>query len=219
MYVNEQREHGAAKASGLLAIAAAILFASCITTGGDTVDRKVSDSPWLTPSPNLRDQIEDHATRLPWSHGTDRIENIRWFATVGEPAYAKLLEMVMDPRSDVAGSALAALGATRDSRLVAPLHKLPWPENADRQLTLERARTLLRLGDWSEAPTLIAGLRDDDMMVRALCGHALFESTGERFAFDPRADDPTREAAVVRWEAWWQSRQGEGILAASTSKQ
>ena len=60
-----------------------------------------------------RKQIEDQAQRLPWTQGRERIEQIHWFATVGEPAYPKLLELVQDERPDVAGSAMAALGATR----------------------------------------------------------------------------------------------------------
>jgi hypothetical protein len=171
------------------------------------------DSGWLEPSPALRAQIEDEAKRLPWTHGMERIETIHWFASVGEPCYPTLLDMVLDPRPDVAGAALAALGATKDSRLVEPLRELPWPDAEGSDLALERARTLLRLGDWQMVPHLVQGLRDDRMMTRALCIQALDEATHERFGFDPRGEPAAREASVQRWEAWTKDRLSDPLLA------
>lgn len=168
---------------------------------------------WLEPSPALRQQIEDEAKRLPWTHGMERIESIHWFASVGEPAYPTLLAMVLDPRADVAGAALAALGSTKDSRLVESLRELPWPDADHSDLALERARTLLRLGDWQMVPHLVKGLRDERMMTRALCIQALDEATHERFGFDPRAEADVRESAVLRWEAWTKDRLSDPLLA------
>lgn len=198
-----------------LPFAAAFLLAllsSCITSIEGQDDRRVAKSPWLEPSSVLRQQIDDQAQRLPWTHGEERVEQIRWFATVGEPAYGKLLELARDSRPDVAGSALAALGATRDSRLVPYLHQVEWAGDVPPALQFERARTLLRLGDWSEAPVMIEGLRHSSLMVRALCAQALFEVTGERFGYEAKEQEIAREDAVQRWEAWWKERESEGIL-------
>ena len=194
-----------------LAGALAIPLASCASTSSSVTSN--GETHWLEPSPGLRQKIADEAKRLPWTHGVDRIESIRWFAAVGEPAYPTLLAMVTDPRKDVAGSALAALGATRDSRLVEELHKLPWPDDdKDSDLALERARTLLRLGDWQMMPVLIRGLRSEDLMTRALCNSALNEATHEQFGFDPKAEAEPREAAVQKWEAWWNARSHDPML-------
>jgi HEAT repeat protein len=107
----------------------------------------------------------------------------------------------------VAGSALAALGATRDSRLVEPLRALPWPEGEGSiDLRLERARALLRLGDWQTVPILIEGLRDERMITRALSSQALWESTHERFGYDPKGEEAERAASIAKWEAWWKDR-------------
>jgi hypothetical protein len=183
------------------------LGASC---GSTRSSMGSGDTEWLEPSPGLKQQIEDCAKRLPWTHGLDRIDLIGWFSRVGEPAYPTLLDMVVDPRKDVAGAALAALGATRDSRLVEPLRALPWPEgDQNSDLALERARTLLRLGDWQMVPHLIAGLRDERLLTRALCAQALNESTNERFGYDPRAEPDAREASVKQWEAWWKTREND----------
>lgn len=189
----------------LVALSACTTTASSVSDGGST--------GWLKPSPNLREQIEDSAKRLPWTHGLERVEAIAWFARVGEPAYPTLLQMVLDPRKDVAGAALAALGATRDSRLVEPLRALPWPATeTNTDLGLERARALLRLGDWQMVPHLISGLRDDRLMTRALCAQALWESTHERFGFDPKSEGEEREKAVNQWEAWWHERENDPML-------
>jgi len=193
-----------------------VLSASCITTV-QSPKNEVNSSGWLEPSPALRQQIEDEAKRLPWTHGLERIETIHWFASVGEPAYPTLLQMVVDPRADVAGAALASLGATKDSRLVEPLRELPWPKAEHSDLALERSRTLLRLGDWQMVPRLVAGLRDERMMTRALCIQALDEATHERFGFDPRGAAEPREASVVKWEAWVQDRLSDPLLAGNPS--
>jgi hypothetical protein len=194
------------------AIALALTLGACATTH-ESAGTTASGAQWLEPSPALRLRIEDQAKRLPWTHGMERIEVIRWFASVGEPAYPTLLTMVLDPRKDVAGSALAALGATHDSRLVDEIHKLPWRESHEgSDLDLERARTLLRLGDWQTIPVLLQGLQSDDLMTRALCNQALFEATHEQFEFDPKGEPAARDAAVKKWEAWWNVRNQDPLL-------
>ncbi|HJO27343.1 MAG TPA: hypothetical protein QF730_08880 [Planctomycetota bacterium] len=187
---------------------ASIVVLASLAMGCASSGPAKEDVQWLAPSPALAARIEAGAQRLPWSHGMERVELIRWFAAVGEPAYPTLLALALDPRQEVSGAALAALGATGDSRLVSSLWNLPWPE-ADRvDLALERARTLLRLGDWRMAPPLIDGLRDERLLTRALCAQALFEATRESFGYDPRALESEREEAIRRWEYWLWERTG-----------
>ncbi|MCE9593472.1 MAG: hypothetical protein K8S98_04700 [Planctomycetes bacterium] len=185
----------------------------CVTSTTERTPRQVSDSPWLEPSPVLADQIDDQAKRLPWTHGVERVEMIAWFSRAGEPAYGKLLQLACDPSPDVAGSALAALGATGDKRLVEPLRDLPWPKPLDPMIEFERARTLTRLGDWSEVRVLIRGLSSSEVLTRTLCAQALNDATGEKFGYDPHANELEREAAAKKWSEWLSRREGEGILA------
>ena len=190
-----------------------LFLAACSSTARDLREEGAHESPWIQPTPLLAQQIEDEAVRLPFSHGFDRLEQIRWFASVGEPAYPTLLRLAVDSRDDVAAAALAALGATLDARLVEHIHDLSWSaERGQGDLGLERARTLVRLGDWREMPALIAGLRDERLFTRSLCLDALKEATHESNGFDPRAETSEREKAVTRWEEWWLKRSGEGIL-------
>lgn len=192
------------------------LVSGCAWGGGGREKDVVSAGSagdWIDPSPILSAQIEDEAQRLPWTHGFERLEQIRWFASVGEPAYAKLLELAVDGRDDVAAAALASLGATGDRRLVPSVRDLAWePSRMQGDLAFERARTLLRLGDWSELPALIGGLSDERLYTRALCFQSLKESTRETHGYDPRAEAGERELAIARWTSWWGERSGEGIL-------
>ena len=200
----------------LLALVAASA-AGCASTNQKTGTPgvRVSKSKWIRPSPILRQQIEDEAERLPWTHGFERLEQIRWFASVGEPGYETLLELAVDERDDVAAAALAALGATLDKRLVEPIRKLEWSEERlGSDLILERARALLRLGDWSNIPALIEGLKDERLYTRALCLEALTETTHETHNYDPRAEPNDRKAAIERWERWWSSRSRDYLLSA-----
>jgi hypothetical protein len=212
--MNDRAAIPSSKALRTLAATCLCLVATaCSTTSSSVQPAAKSADGWLEPSPSLRQLIEDEAKRLPWTHGLDRVELIHWFAKVGEPAYPTLLDMVLDPRKDVAGAALAALGATRDSRLVVPLRALPWPSTPeDQDLALERARALVRLGDWEMMPTLIDGLRDERLVTRALAAQALYEATRERFDFDPRAEPEARAAALKKWESWWSARSKDPLL-------
>lgn len=182
---------------------------SCAGTSAGTRESE----GWLRASPVLRQQIEDQITRLPWTHGVERVEQIAWLAAVGEPAYERLLALCEDPRSDVAASAVAALGATRDSRLVEHLRAVRWQNLDDRALRYERARALVRLGDWREVGTLIDGLEADDPWARAWSLAALREVTGQTLGFDVQAGADERAVAVARWRSWHSARSGEGILA------
>lgn len=201
-------------ALSLLGVVAAAL-AGCVTTVNGLPPKVPQTGPWLEASSVLRQQIDDEIERLPWTHGTERIEQIQWFATVGEPAYPRLLELVQDDRATVAGSALAALGATGDSRLVPALREATQKVETDPALRYERARTFLRLGDWRDAPVLIEGMRSETLLTRALCAQTLFETTGERFGYDAKDAALVRDEAVRRWESWWKDREREGILSSN----
>ncbi len=199
-----------ARASAMLA-AAALLCGGCVTSGAPR-EHALPPTRWVEASPGLQDQIDEHSERLPWTHGADRVELIRWFAGAGEPAYPRLLELAMNESTSVASSALAALGATRDQRLVTSVRALPPHPSGSRMVALERARTLLYLGDWSEMPLLIDALESNELPTRALAGYALFRATGESRGFDPKADAEERAQAANAWRTWWRQRNEEGIL-------
>lgn len=194
-----------------LIVALALALAGCAASPDEG-----ATPGWLEPSPRLAEQIEDQARRLPWCHGQERVDLIHWFATIGEPAYARLLDLCLDPRPEVAASAVAALGASGDSRLVDPLNGLDWPKTMDPEVRYERARALLRLGDWRQLEELIGGLEDDSLWTRAWCAKALEEVTRQRLGFDPRANESDRAAAVARWREWMRMRADEGILVSKS---
>ena len=194
-------------------LAAALLSLLAIGCQSSNPD-DYQDDIWLVPSPALSQQIEDQVSRLPWTHGTDRVEIIGWFAGVGEPAYDCLLQLCLDPRADVASSALGALGATGDSRLVHHIRRLDWPEGLAREVKFERARALVRLGDWSQVESLIRGLSSEELWARSWSIHALEEATKQTFGFYPTDEPEERAEAVARWQTWIDSRRVEGVLGA-----
>ena len=195
------------------ALALVALASACSSTRSST-SAGPDTSEWLRPSAALQQQIDQHAAKVPWTNlFQEQVELIQWFTAVGEPAYPTLLEMARDERPLVAGTAFAALGATRDPRLVEHVRALPAPADEVADLRYERARCLLLLGDWSEIPVLIEGLRDERPYARALCSKALVETTRETIEFDPKGEAQQREQAVARWEAWWQARSADQLLA------
>lgn len=187
------------------------LLAACAST---RASHPAEPDGWLEPSAVLKEKIERNAAKVPWTNVIDqRVELIRWFAGVGEAAYSTLLELAADPRPIVSGTALAALGATRDARLVEHVRALPASGSPD--IELEQARTLLMLGDWSRINVLVRGLRDPRHYTRAISIRALQEATQEDFGFDPSADPEAREEAAARWEAWWLTRVRDPLLSNS----
>jgi len=193
-----------------LSVVGVCVLALC--SAGCSSTAKASSPAWLEASPGLQERIDRKATSLAYTPGLEaRVQLITWFAKVGEPAYPTLLEMMHDPRPDVAGAALAALGATRDARLVSYLRE-PGPSETE-SVALERGRALLMLGDWSGIPVMIKGLRAEHHYTRAVCHRALSDVAHETFGFDPRGEAPAREAAVDRWEAWWDTRVSDPLLA------
>jgi len=187
---------------------ACLLLSGCAATPAESTP----EGAWLEASPVLQSQIDERVERAPWTHGQDRVDLILWFASVGEPAYPSLLELCADPRPDVAGLALAALGATRDSRLVEHVRAVHWPAELTPQVRYERARALLRLGDWSEVRVLVDGLASEDVWTRGWCFKALQESTTRTFDYDPKGSEEDRLAGYQRWSDWVDSRETEGIL-------
>lgn len=68
-------------------------------------------------------------------------------------------------------------------------------------------------------PTLLEALSFDDLSVRKLAHDHLTTLTGVSHGYDPAAPSARREAAIQRWEAWWETHrdtvlsQAESILA------
>lgn len=188
------------------------LAVSCVTTtNSNDMALDLPKSDWVQPSSSLAADIERHAEALPWTHGRERVDLITWFAMVGEPAYDTLLGFLDDERPEVVATVLAALGATKDSRLV-PYLRAAEHEDWSPALKLESARARVRLGDWQAMPVLIDGLESEDHFKRALCAQALYEATAETKGFDAAASLPEREEAVERWRAWWQRRSSDNML-------
>lgn len=167
----------------------------------------------------MREDIETQVARLPYTHNRERVELIHWFATVGEPAYPWLLELAQDERKGVASAAMTALGSTGDQRLIDDMRALPWPTaEEDLNQALEKARALLRLGDWDEIPVLLVGLESDRLWTRALSARTLTEATNMSNGYSASGSPESRKVAIAEWQDWWQTRSGDLLLEASSKR-
>jgi hypothetical protein len=73
-----------------------------------------------------------------------------------------------------------------------------------------RARSIAfgdRLPEEKVVPALIARLNDSDPVVRLTAHAELRERTRQDFGYVPWAPGPEREAAVAKWQGWWQQRK------------
>jgi HEAT repeat protein len=192
----------------LLLALSSLLLAACTTTGTGSISPAQTDSVWVQPTPQFRRKLLEQAERVPYIQRTEEmVEVIRFFVQARESAYDLLLGMAATSNSKVVGTALAALGETRDERLAPYVAALELRAEGGRQLQYERARCLVKLGDWAELPVLVSGLRDDELWYRALCAKALRDATHLSQGFDPDGDEEEREVAAQAWEAWLVARE------------
>jgi len=195
---------------GLLLALTSVLLAACTTTGTGSISTSSSDSEWVQPTPQFMRKLRQQADRVPYIQRTEEMmEVIRFFVQARESAYDLLLELAATSNPKVAGTALAALGETRDERLAPYVAALELRAEGGLQLQYERARCLVKLGDWGEMPLLVSGLRDDELWFRALCAKALRDATHLSQGYQPDADEVEREAAVQAWEAWLVAREAD----------
>lgn len=170
--------------------------------------------PFNEPNALLRQQIDKRVNDLRYTHGVELMNSLDWLARCGELAFYALIEALESPDTTTRSSAANILGRGRDRRVIPYLQKKA--NDPDIRTRFEVARALLRLGDWSNMPILIAGLRDTSEYVRALCNDALKSSTQIDFGFVPSAPESEREPKVQKWEGWWQSRSKDFFFAAKT---
>ena len=183
------------------------------SSGGSSGSQVKEDaSQWLEPTPQLQTEMDMMRERMPWIKGPEESQDmIEWWTQLGEPGYATLLEIAQDPKAKVADLAYAALAGSRDKRLVSSLREIPWDETSPQRLQYSRARTHLRLGDWSHIDVLIKGLRDESEFSRAYCAQILKTATNNDFGYQYNAPVEERAAAVEKWEAWYQERAAEAV--------
>ena len=78
---------------------------------------------------------------------------------------------------------------------------------------VERMRAVGRLAGenrWSNVPTFIRFLEDEDVSVRWAAVEALSAQVGADFGFRPADPAETRTVAVNRWKQWWQTEGRRG---------
>ncbi len=74
---------------------------------------------------------------------------------------------------------------------------------------MERTALELKLVAPQPVPRLLGILRDEDPLRREVAVVALRERTKQMFGFDPNGSAGDREAAVARWDAWWEENRIE----------
>jgi tetratricopeptide (TPR) repeat protein len=79
----------------------------------------------------------------------------------------------------------------------------------DGQLRLAAAFALGDQGILAGVPILIEALRLSDPELRAVAAQKLTEYTGQHFGYRPQGTPEDREAAIARWNQWWNENGAE----------
>ncbi|MFT5051447.1 MAG: HEAT repeat protein [Chlamydiales bacterium] len=123
----------------------------------------------------------------------------------------QLRPMLADPDPDVVREAALALAENhvRDAvdDIATALARATYPETRR-----DLAYSLSRLGSSAGVAILLAGLDENDDLLRESFFEAFFAVTGKHAGFDPLAPRPDRLDAIAALEAWWAAEGGPEVL-------
>lgn len=194
-------------------LAGAALAAACSSTQS-SLAAEPSSGGFVEPSEQLARQIELKAVECEfWSTEEDFVALCDWFYEVGEPGYESLLDMAAGPSMRARFVAMSAFAIIGDRRLVQRFREeVPVPE--DSAMRLSYARALLHMGDFREAPVLIAGLQDPNPRNRAMAHQSLERATNNDVAFNAAGTREERERTASIWRRWFAARTEDPLLRA-----
>ncbi|MFT7171521.1 MAG: hypothetical protein ACI80K_004675, partial [Paracoccaceae bacterium] len=201
-------------ALALAAVAACSSTKSSVATDPAS-DMGTAEMVWLEPTPGLARDIEFRALEVSQMATTDDfVRHSDWFQTVGEPAYTKLLEMVLSPDQKQQAFALSVIAAQRDVRMLQPLRETaPLDSIENEQRRFEMARALLMLGDNSGIPVLLDGLESSSPGIRRLCIAALKRGTNQDLSYHGGDSEEVRAQSVAAWRQWWSEMNQDTLLS------
>jgi hypothetical protein len=163
-------------------------------------------------------EIQSRVEQIPFQHREELLQNLLWLSQTGEPAIPAVLQGLEHKEAKVRSSCAWVLGRMRDRRVIPQLKAVA--VDPDETVRLEVARSLVMMGDLSQAPRLIEGLDSDRKEVRFLCHEALKAATGRDFGFDHLSPDPAqRQLAAYGWRHWWSEYSGDTWFATNYAQQ
>jgi hypothetical protein len=184
-----------------LVLLVAVLAVGCQTNEHGTPEEDPGE--YQQPGKLLEKEIQDRIAAMEFASGTKLIEHQRRLAFVGEPAIPYLLDGLKTKGPLTRGSCAYVLGLISDIRTIPALREVaendPVPE-----VRYEAAAALLQIGDVSGYAVLIEGLRDENIRNRYKCFEMLHGLTKLDFGYEHDGEPEEREAAVKRWEKWWE---------------
>jgi HEAT repeat protein len=162
--------------------------------------------PFYEGTERMQARARELVESIPSAGTEQRYEIAKRLVAMGEPGMPALVGALDAGDADVRGLAAWALGFSNDRRAVPALRRAT--EDPVPHVALEAAASLLHLGDEAGLARLVDGLDDPDPRLRSRSLMALERRT--KRTLDYRPDDPPEErsAAVARWRAWLQTREG-----------
>jgi len=159
------------------------------------------------------DLIADLSSRA-WELRRDACEDL---GQRGEKiAVAYIVNLLKDSVGAVRYAAVQSLGRIGGDEIVQPLLDCLADEGFG-----DHAPVLEAIGNMGRAeaiPYLIKFLRDPDPMMRGIANTSLMVTTGQVLGFKATAPEEEREMAIMKWEAWWESTDGNFVPLAARLK-
>jgi HEAT repeat protein len=126
------------------------------------------------------------------------------------PAAARVRKLMQATRPEVRHDALHTLAVLEGADALELMKRtLREDESVLVRECAVRACTVIEPPDPRTAEVLILALRDRDQPVREAAVRLLRKGFGQHFGFEADADAPAREAAVKKWQEWYDARRDE----------
>ena len=136
---------------------------------------------------------------------TDGVEAIRLLGRFNdEKARQYLVKLANGDDHQLAMEASVALAERRDSAAIAPL--LAQLKSANQFERYRAVRALSPMVGQGLVPVFIELLRDEKATVARQADLALRQFASASFGFEPEAPASEREAAIRKWQDWWEQR-------------
>ncbi len=184
----------------------AILLGACTTTytrdgqgvPADFAEASLADSE---PIDVEKKRIESAVAAVEVERGANLLRNLQWLIAQKDLAVPYVAERLKNTNIRTKASLLYVLGFTRTAESTAALAS--HMNHGDAIVRYEAAAGLLNQGDMTAVPVLVDMLNSPDRRFRFKAIQVLEANTGHHFNYQFSADKETRQAAINKWQKWW----------------
>lgn len=147
----------------------------------------------------------------------EKLKALRKLVMLEDDAAPLLMYIARTSTEDTDVRSFCLHGLARDDRNMEILKLMTEAQEKDGWLRLACALYLSDNGIHIGAPHFISALRMRDPGMRKVAAEKLRTASGKNFGFDPEGTEAEREAAIKKWDLWWEEHSAEILRQSAKS--